>query len=249
MPEIEIDWIKIKTDMFDNEKIKLIRKMPEGDAIINTWIQLICLAGKCNKEGAIVLGDEIAYTDEMLTTIFDRELPVIRLALSTFQNLKMIEWQNGKELYITNFSKHQNIEGLDRVRKLNADRNKEYRKRLKLPSQQQLLPEASDVTVTSRDGTDKNRIDKNRIDKKENIEFFSFWDLTLTEVRKTLSQPNHIWLEDTQPVDVDGDCLIVAAKTEERSKRLFTLRGPIERAICKVSDNKITKVEYVVMEV
>ncbi|MFA1421627.1 phage replisome organizer N-terminal domain-containing protein, partial [Enterococcus faecalis] len=35
----EISWIKLKTTMFDDEKIKLIQSMPEADAILVIWIR------------------------------------------------------------------------------------------------------------------------------------------------------------------------------------------------------------------
>ena len=30
----EMQWIKLRIDMFDDEKIKIIQSMPEGDSII-----------------------------------------------------------------------------------------------------------------------------------------------------------------------------------------------------------------------
>ncbi|MGF2565521.1 phage replisome organizer N-terminal domain-containing protein, partial [Ralstonia pseudosolanacearum] len=36
---VETKWIKIVTDIFDNEKIRMIEAMPEGDAIIVIWFK------------------------------------------------------------------------------------------------------------------------------------------------------------------------------------------------------------------
>ena len=33
----EINWIKLRVDMFDDDKIKIIQSMPEGDAILVVW--------------------------------------------------------------------------------------------------------------------------------------------------------------------------------------------------------------------
>ncbi|HBP9582646.1 TPA: phage replisome organizer N-terminal domain-containing protein, partial [Enterococcus faecium] len=49
----EISWIKLKTTMFDDEKIRLIQAVPESDAIIVIWIRLLVLAGKTNDDGLI----------------------------------------------------------------------------------------------------------------------------------------------------------------------------------------------------
>ena len=33
----EVKWIKITTDMFDNRKIKHLRKLPDGNNIVLIW--------------------------------------------------------------------------------------------------------------------------------------------------------------------------------------------------------------------
>ena len=106
----EIRWIKLRIDMFDDEKIKIIQSMPEGDAILVIWIRIIALAGKCNSNGLVLVEDEFPYTDEMLSVIFGKPLSTVKLALATFEKFRMIE-NTEKGIYITNFDKHQNIEG------------------------------------------------------------------------------------------------------------------------------------------
>ena len=91
----DVKWIKITTNMFDDEKIKLIRKLPDADSILLTWIQLLTQAGKANASGSIVLSEKIPYSDEMLSIIFDRPLSVIRLALQTFHQFGMIDMEDG----------------------------------------------------------------------------------------------------------------------------------------------------------
>ena len=46
----DVKWIKITTDIFDDEKILLIESLPDAYAIITCWFKLLCLAG-----GAILL--------------------------------------------------------------------------------------------------------------------------------------------------------------------------------------------------
>jgi len=115
----EIKWIKITTDMFDDEKIKLIEAMPEADMILIIWIKLLTLAGKKNVNGYIFLTENIPYTDEMLATIFNRPVNTIRLALDVFKKFNMIEYDDNNNLKITNWEKHQNIEGLEKIREQN----------------------------------------------------------------------------------------------------------------------------------
>lgn len=102
----EVKWIKIVTDIFDDEKILIIESMPEADAMIVIWFKLLCLAGKQNNSGVFTINNRIAYTDEMFSAIFRRPINTVRMALKTFENLGMIEIVNGT-VTIPNWGKHQ----------------------------------------------------------------------------------------------------------------------------------------------
>ena len=130
MPDVK--WIKITTEMFDDEKIKLIESMPDKDSILIIWIKLLVQAGKCNATGYIFLNETLPYTDEMLSTIFNRPLNTVRLALTTFQKFGMIDILDDGKISITNWEKHQNIEGMEKVKEQNRLRAQKYRKRLKI---------------------------------------------------------------------------------------------------------------------
>ena len=161
----EMQWIKLRIDMFDDEKIKIIQSMPDGDALLVVWIRLIALAGKCNANGLVLVEDEFPYTDEMLSVIFNKPLQTVKLALTTFEKFRMIE-STTKGIYITNFDKHQNIEGMERIREQNRIRKQRQRERNKallleeLPSGSAADPEpgidennnvTSEITSMSRD--------------------------------------------------------------------------------------------------
>ena len=47
----DVKWIKICTDIFDDEKIILLETLPDSDSIIIIWFKLLCLAGKQNNKG------------------------------------------------------------------------------------------------------------------------------------------------------------------------------------------------------
>ena len=126
----DIEWIKLRINMFDDEKIKMIQALPEGDSILVIWIRLIALAGKCNSSGLVLVEDEFPYSDEMLATIFNKSLTTVRLALQTFEKFRMVE-TTSKGIYITNFEKHQNAEALDKIREQNRLRKQRERERKK----------------------------------------------------------------------------------------------------------------------
>lgn len=148
----EMQWIKLRIDMFDDEKIKIIQSMPDGDALLVVWIRLIALAGKCNANGLVLVEDEFPYTDEMLSVIFNKPLQTVRLALKTFKKFRMIE-STVKGIYITNFDKHQNIEGMERIREQNRIRKQRQRERNRALLLEE-LPSGSAADPAS--GTDKN---------------------------------------------------------------------------------------------
>ncbi|WP_061302181.1 phage replisome organizer N-terminal domain-containing protein [Clostridium botulinum] len=127
----DIKWIKITTNMFEDEKIRLIDAMPERDTIHYVWIRLLVQAGKTNSNGFIFLGENIPYTDEMLSTIFCRPLTSIRLALKTLKDFRMIEVDEDNLIKIINWEKHQNVEGMERVREQNKIRAKNFRDKKK----------------------------------------------------------------------------------------------------------------------
>lgn len=159
-----VKWIKINIDMFDDEKIKIIQAMPEGDSLLVVWIKLITLAGKTNDGGYIYIAENMPYTEEMLSTIMNKPINTIRLALSTFLSLKMIE-EDTKGIYLINFEKHQSLDKMEKLKEQNRIRVAKYRDKKK----QELLECNNDVTlhVMQSNGIDID-IDKD-IDKDNNI--------------------------------------------------------------------------------
>jgi len=99
----DISWIKLKTQMFDDEKIQLIEAMPEADAILVIWIKLLIQAGKTNSNGFILLSENIPLSPEMLATIFRRPLQIIKFALKTLKELGMIEITDSNVICISNW--------------------------------------------------------------------------------------------------------------------------------------------------
>lgn len=127
----DVKWIKITTDIFDDEKILLIESLPEADSIIVIWFKLLCLAGKMNNSGVFMMNDKIAYTDKMLSTIFRRKESTVQLALKTFEQFGMVEIIDGV-ITIPNWGKHQNLEQLEDRKRYQREYQREYRKKQKL---------------------------------------------------------------------------------------------------------------------
>lgn len=127
----DVKWIKIVTDIFDDEKVLLIESMPSPDSIIVIWFKLLCFAGKQNNSGVIMLNDRIAYTDEMLATIFRRDVNTVRMALKVFEQFDMIRIVDGV-ITIPNWGKHQNLDQLENKKEYMRNYMREYREKQRL---------------------------------------------------------------------------------------------------------------------
>lgn len=149
----DVKWIKIVTDIFDDEKMLLIDGLPEHDGIIVIWFKLLCMAGKQNNGGVFTLNDKIAYTDEMLATIFRRPLTTVRLALSTFEQFGMIEIINNT-ITIPNWEKHQSLDKLEQAKEKNRLRVAAHRERQKAIASGN---DYSNITVTPCNEADKDK--------------------------------------------------------------------------------------------
>lgn len=126
-----VKWIKIVTDIFDDEKMLLIESLPAADSIIVVWFKLLCLAGKNNNSGVFIFNDRIPYTDEMLATIFRRDLHTVRLALKTFEEFGMIEVIDNV-ITIPNWDKHQTLDAYERQKEKDRLKKREQRRKQKM---------------------------------------------------------------------------------------------------------------------
>jgi len=111
----ERKFVKLRVDMHEDTKFKIIDKMKERDLVHYIWIRLVTLAGKVNLEGDLYLSRNIPYTIETLAIEFNRDTEQVKLALSTLIDLEMIELLKDKIYRVKNFAKHQNIKIEEKV--------------------------------------------------------------------------------------------------------------------------------------
>ena len=158
----EVKWIKIATDIFDDEKILLIEALPDAYAIITVWFKLLCLAGKKNNGGVFLMNDKIHYTDKMLATIFRMNESTVKLALNAFEQFKMIEIVEGI-ITIPNWNKHQTLDAYER--KKERDRLYQEERRAK---QRALIEKSSDKSSERTSDVAVSDIDKEEDKEKDN---------------------------------------------------------------------------------
>ena len=185
----EVKWIKITTDIFDDEKIILIESLPDAYAIITVWFKLLCLAGKQNNSGVFLMSNRIPYTDKMLATIFRMKETTVTMALRTFEEFGMIEVVDGV-ITIPNWGKHQSLEQLEARRQYQREYQREYRKK-----QKELTAPMEDRDKCLHKHLHKPNVNTPDIDKdKENISILE----KPKKVRHKYGQYQNVLLDDEQ---------------------------------------------------
>lgn len=195
----DVKWIKITTDMFDNRKVKHLRKLPDGNNIVLIWVMLLTMAGRCNAGGMIFLTENIPYTPKMLADELDFEENTVILALQALEKLNMIVVDNGF-FTITGWEDYQNTDRLAELREYNRLAKQKSRAKKKL------LTDVNDKSMTSQRCQD---IEEER-EKEEDKEYHSFThssecELSNSESRRTYLGgigKNVVFLSDEQMSDL-----------------------------------------------
>jgi predicted phage replisome organizer len=262
----DIRWIKITTEMFDDEKIRIIESMPEADTLIVLWIRLICMAGKNNDNGYIYLTPEIPYTIEQLSAIFGRPLNTVKLAVETFKRLNMITLSDDGVIYLPQFEKHQNLIGMNIIRENTTRRVARFRAQKQLKSSddnlvtrykalqgvtdQNPLHNTNSVPVTrykalqSVTVTPQSRVDQNIIEQKRAEELW----LNVLEIIKTkINEVNYkTWLEGSAGVLIDSNTLFVGVKSDNIAEYLRNnMLGTIEGCLMSIPATTAQRVDFI----
>lgn len=196
----DVKWIKIATDIFNDEKILLIESLPEADTIITIWFKLLCLAGRQNNSGIFIMNDKIPYTDKMLATIFRRKEASVQMALKTFQEFEMIEIVDNV-ITIPNWDKYQKLDAYEAKKEY----DRQYQAKKRLEQKEKLLVVNNRTTDSTMVGILDKEEDKDKEVLKENIikeknqpfspkipqelqELFDFWNSKGIVVHRTINE-------------------------------------------------------------
>ena len=161
-----------------------IWSMPSADSIITIWFKLLILAGKQNNDGVFMMSNKLPFTDEMLATIFRRDLNTVRLALKTFEEFGMIEVVDNV-ITIPNWNKHQTLDAYEKKKERDRLYQQNRRKKQKNLIEQKSLDKSSDVAVSDKE--EEKEEDKEKENIKENSlstdsgDLFDFVDLSYLE--------------------------------------------------------------------
>lgn len=193
----EVKWIKLTTDMFDNRKIKHLRKLPAGNDIVLIWVMLLTMAGRCNSGGMIYLTENIPYTPKMLADELGFEENVVIMALKALEELSMITMDSAY-LTIPGWEEYQSVDGLERIREQTRKRVQKHRDKQK---QLECNVTETDSNAIEREEDKEKDTDKEKENTKESspsdIYFENAWNGTFEKYPKKSAavMAKQIWMD------------------------------------------------------
>ena len=114
-------WLKLKSDFFKRHDIRIIESMPDGKEYVLFYLKLLCES--VDHDGSLRFNDEIPYTEEMLSTITNTDIKIVKAALKTFGSLKLVQVEEDGTFYMTKVLKMTG----SAVNNDNANRQRRFR--------------------------------------------------------------------------------------------------------------------------
>ena len=170
----EAKWLKIRVDMYDHPKLKIIDDMEDKNLIHYIWTSSLLLAGRCNRSGELYLSDDMPYTIKTLSIVFRRTEEEVKEAYKVLKKLKMIVVTEDRAFKIKNWDKYQNVDSLEKIRKQTNERVAKYREKKreeKRAEEEQKKVEENDEQETKCIDKDENysvNSSEDDLDNKEN---------------------------------------------------------------------------------
>lgn len=147
----DVKWIKIKIGLFDGTSFKRIKKAKIGgesfrDKLTAVWFELLDLGAKCNNDG-LLYSDEIPYgSEEDIAIMIDRDVEEVKLCLQFYIANGMIEIVDNFYC-LSNWSKYQNVNELEKIREQNRIRVARHRENKKIQTKNNVTLPVTDVTL------------------------------------------------------------------------------------------------------
>lgn len=211
----DVSWVTVKVDFCDNRKFILLEhEQPKHrDLAIAIWLKLLTMAARLN--GYVCYNEDIPYSKETLAVLLKRKPKQIEIALELLSKYNLIEVDEKFFIKIHGWDKHQNTEGIERIREATRERVRKCRERKKNRD----CNVTEDVTVT--DGNSNSIIEKkekkedDEIKKKETKEMklFNKKMKSLSQHQKEISEKDYDYLKD----------LLVRSRFKEYDKKFIAL--------------------------
>lgn len=116
-------WLKLDKNFFKRHDIRIVESMPNGKAYILLYLKL--LLESIDHEGLLRFNESIPYNEDMIATITDTNVDIVRSGLKLFSDLKLLDVTEDKTIHMV-----QTVEMLGES--TSTHRVKAFRERQKL---------------------------------------------------------------------------------------------------------------------
>lgn len=153
-------WIKLKRDFFKRHDIRIVEGMPNGKDYILFYLKM--LVESVDHDGNLRFSDMIPYNEDMLATITNTNVDIVRSAMKVFTELGMMEVLDDGTIFMNEVS-HMigSASNSD-----NAKRQKRFRDKKK---QEQLESTVTKSNATVTQGVTNNN-ESIELEKEKDIE-------------------------------------------------------------------------------
>ena len=103
MSDQKFYWLKLKNDFFKRHDIRIVEDMPNGKDYILFYLKM--LVESVSHDGELRFSDTIPYNEQMLCTITNTNIDIVRAAMKIFTELGMIEILDNQTIYMTEVHK------------------------------------------------------------------------------------------------------------------------------------------------
>ncbi len=159
MAEKKRYWLKLDKDFLESPHMKVIKGMPNGKDYVLFYLSLMLKS--IETVGHLRFSDLVPYNEEMLSSITDTNVDIVRSAVKIFCNLGLIQKLDDGTIFLTQ------VASMTGKETESAERVRLFRER-----QKQLPLQCNTGVTESNDNKEKQRTE-NREDKQEQEESIS----------------------------------------------------------------------------
>lgn len=120
-------YLRVKENFYDSDEMIILESMPDGFLYSNILIKLYLRSLKNN--GKLMFNDRIPFNSEMLSKITRHPVAVVEKAISIFKEMNLIDVLDNGAIFMLD------IESFIGKTNTEADRKREYRRRIKKEKQ------------------------------------------------------------------------------------------------------------------
>ncbi len=103
MAEKKYYWLKLDRNFFKRHDVRIVEDMPNGKEYVLFYLKM--LVESIDHEGSLRFNELIPYNDQMLSTITNTNIDIVRSAIKVLQSLSLLEIWDDQTIYLNDTTK------------------------------------------------------------------------------------------------------------------------------------------------